>query len=226
MEHPGNKLQAVLFDLDGTLVDTADDFVPVVQQLRAEADREPMDPLLIRANVSNGARALVRLALEIEEQDAAFEQWRLRLLELYGDIVGRFARPYPGVRKLLTMLEERQIHWGVVTNKPRAYAEPLLEALQLNTKSLVCPDDVVTPKPHPESLQKACAELDCAEANTIYVGDHSRDIEAGRRANMYTIAAGYGYIAQDDDPRRWGADCTIADSHDLAREIFTEESIP
>jgi len=233
----GGKLKAVLFDLDGTLVDTADEFVVVVQQLRDEHGLQPMDPARIRASVSNGARALVTLGLGIEPQDPVFESKRLRLLDLYSEVLGSTARPYPGIPPLLIALAERGIAWGVATNKPRAYAEPLLIALGLLAPtdaeaqvptwpgveycgSLVCPDDVNERKPHPESLHRNCQDLLCAPHEAIYVGDHLRDIEAGRRAGMYTVAAAYGYIEADDNPADWGASARVDSSHQLTELIL------
>jgi 2-phosphoglycolate phosphatase len=217
------QLKAVIFDLDGTLVDTADEFVVVVQALRAEHGRDAMDPVRIRASVSNGARALVSLALGIPEEDPVFESKRLRLLELYTEVLGSVARPFPGIEPLVQELEQRGIAWGISTNKPRAYTAPLLERLDLQPApaSVVCPDDVKERKPHPESLYLNCRQLNCAPHQAIYVGDHQRDIEAGRRAGMYTIAAAYGYIEPDDDPRRWGADAHAGASTDLADLILT-----
>jgi N-acetyl-D-muramate 6-phosphate phosphatase len=201
------KLQAVIFDLDGTLVDTADEFVVVVQALRAEHGREPLPDQLIRSNVSNGARALTTLALDLQESAPEFENKRLRLLELYSEVLGTVASLYPGIQELLDAFSERNIRWGIATNKPRAYTEPLLAALDLSPApgSVVCPDDVTDRKPHPESLYLNCRHLDCSPANSVYIGDHQRDIEAGRRAGMVTIAATYGYIEDHDDPASWGA---------------------
>lgn len=216
-----SKLKAVLFDLDGTLVDTADEFVHVVQALRREHDLEPMEAARIRRSVSNGARALVSLGLDMPSEHAQFESKRLRLLELYSEVLGSSAQPYPGINVLLAELERRGIAWGVATNKPRAYAEPLLARIDLPPcPSLVCPDDVKDRKPHPESLYRNCRDLDCAPHEAIYIGDHRRDIEAGRRAGMLTIAAAYGYIEADDDPRDWGADLLTEDSASLAELIF------
>lgn len=217
MKHPGDALRAVIFDLDGTLVDTADDFVPVVQQLRAEYGEEPLDARLIRRSVSNGSRALVRLAFGLTENDDEFEPRRQRLLELYGEILGRYAQPYPGIVELLAELGERGLAWGIATNKPRAYTLPLMEMLDLRPAagSVICPDDVGQPKPHPESLERGCRELGCAPAQAIYIGDHSRDIEAGQRAGMFTIAAAYGYIEEGDDATRWGADAVASTSSAL-----------
>jgi phosphoglycolate phosphatase len=214
----------VLFDLDGTLVDTADDFIPVVQQLRADAGRPAMDAERIRATVSNGARALVELALDIDEGHPQFEDWRQRLLTLYAGILGRHARPYPGMRELLADLEARGLCWGIATNKPRELTHSLLAQLDLQAGSVVCPEDVKQRKPHPESLELACRELACAPGEAVYVGDHARDIEAGRGAGLYTIAAAYGYIEPGDAATAWGADAIIERSTDLAALLFSPRS--
>jgi len=215
-------LKAVLFDLDGTLVDTADEFVPVVQTLRAENGRGPMEPGRIRSSVSNGARALVSLGLSITEDTPGFEEKRLRLLELYSEIIGTLASPYPGINSLLHALQARGIRWGISTNKPRPYTEPLLEKLNIKPApgSVVCPEDVTHRKPHPESLYKNCKQLQCAPHEAIYIGDHRRDIEAGKRAGMFTIAAAYGYIEPDDNAADWGADAQANCSEALAEMIL------
>ena len=217
-----SKLKAVIFDLDGTLVDTADEFVVVVQALRAEHGHGPMDEDRIRASVSNGSRALVSLGLGMSENEPEFESKRLRLLELYSGVLGSVAKPYAGIEPLLAELSARNIGWGVATNKPRAYAEPLMQKLDIQPPcgSLVCPDDVKDRKPHPESLYRNCRDLGCAPHEAIYVGDHLRDIEAGRRAGMYTIAAAYGYIEPDDEPLSWGADALVNCSTELTELIL------
>lgn len=216
------NLKAVIFDLDGTLVDTADEFVPVVQALRAEHGHGEMDPQRIRASVSNGARALVSLGLGMSEDAPEFESKRLRLLELYSEVLGSLAKPYPGIEALLGELHKRGISWGISTNKPRVYTEPLLQRLNIQPQagSVVCPDDVTERKPHPESLYLNCTQLNCSSREAIYVGDHLRDIEAGRSAGMYTIAATYGYIEPDDDPYNWGADAHAGCSTELISLIL------
>jgi len=212
----------VIFDLDGTLVDTAGEFVVVVQQLRAEHDLPPMDSELIRTNVSNGAKALVTLSLDLRETDEDFEYKRLRLLEIYSTVLGSTATLYPGIQDLLDALHNRGISWGISTNKPRAYAEPLLERLSIQPAmgSLVCPDDVSNRKPHPEPLYLNCKQLDCAPHEAIYVGDHVRDIDAGRSAGIYTIAAAYGYIEAQDDPASWNANIIAKSSSELLSLIL------
>jgi phosphoglycolate phosphatase len=226
VRHPGEDLAAVVFDLDGTLVDTAGDFIPAVQQLRGEYGLPPMDPARIRRSVSNGSHALVQLALDTRPQHTGYEQARQRLLSLYAQALGRDARLYPGLDALLAELEARAIPWGIATNKPRQYTEPLLRALALSPAqgALVCPEDVAAAKPHPESLQRICAALDCAPSRCIYIGDHARDIEAGRRAGLFTIAAAYGYIEEGDDADSWGADSLVEDSRALSPAIWGSAS--
>lgn len=212
----------MLFDLDGTLVDTADEFIPVVQSLRAEHGLAPMDPELIRANVSNGARALVTLGLGIDVTATEFESKRLRLLELYSAVLGTQARPYAGIVALLERLHDNGISWGIATNKPRPYTVPLLEKLDIQPApgSVICPEDVTDRKPHPESLYRNCRDLGCAPHEAIYIGDHARDIEAGKRAGMFTIAAAYGYIGPGDSAAQWGASACAHSSEALDAIIF------
>jgi phosphoglycolate phosphatase len=220
MRHPGHGLKAVVFDLDGTLVDTTDDFIPAVLQLQDECGRAALPASRIRSSVSNGSRALVKLALTIEEDDPEFERHRERLLQLYAEVLGRFSKLYPGLGELLRELEARGIRWGIATNKPRAYTDPLLSTLGIHASSVVCPEDVAITKPDPECLHIACRELECETAEIIYVGDHARDIEAGQRAGSFTIAAAYGYIEPGDCAERWGADAIAGHSNALQDLIF------
>ena len=217
-----SALKAVVFDLDGTLVDTAQEFILVVQALRAEHGLDAMNEQRIRSTVSSGARALVRLGLNLQESEPEFESKRLRLLELYSGVLGSVAKPYPGIEALISSLQERGIAWGISTNKPRAYTDPLMAKLNFNPapSCVVCPDDVSETKPHPEPLYLSCKQIGCAPHQAIYVGDHRRDIEAGRRAGMYTIAAAYGYIEAGDKPSDWGANAQVACSTELSRMIL------
>lgn len=217
------SLKAVVFDLDGTLLDTAPEFVDVVQALRAEHDLAPMAPDRIRAVVSDGARAMVSLGLGISQQHPAFESKRQRFLDIYEAGLGRATAPYPGIVELLQAFRSAGIRWGISTNKPSYLAVPLLETLALEPapESIVCPDHVSQPKPHPEPLLLNCRHLACAPAEAIYIGDHRRDIDAGRAAGLYTIAAAYGYIHSDEDPADWEADSLATDSQQLHQLIST-----
>ena len=157
------QLKAVVFDLDGTLLDTAPEFIEVVQALRAEHGLPPMDHNAIRAVVSDGARAMVSLALDLPQDHPDFEDRRQRFLEIYAQDIGRATRPYPGIETLVRDLESAGIRWGISTNKPSYLTEPLLQRLGMQPPpaSVVCPDHVSQPKPHPEPLLLNCSQLEC-----------------------------------------------------------------
>jgi phosphoglycolate phosphatase len=216
-----HRLEAVVFDLDGTLLDTAPEFIAVVQQLRAEHDLGPLPEAEIRATVSDGARAMVALALDIRESDEIFESKRLRFLDIYAGQLGSATSLYAGIADLLNQLQDAGVTWGISTNKPSYLTDPLVATMDFEPApaSIVCPDHVSQPKPHPEPLLLNCRQLGCEPANTIYIGDHLRDIEAGRAAGMYTIAAAYGYIHSDDNPGAWGADQVASDGYALANLV-------
>lgn len=210
----------VLFDLDGTLLDTAPDFCAVLQTMTDEMGLASIPESRVRQSVSNGARALVEMAFGTRPDDAGFEPLLARLLTLYGQQIGESrALLYPGMDELLRYLEDQRIPWGVVTNKAVRFSAPLLEAMALHTRCavLVCPDHVSRSKPDPEPLLLACQRLNRSPAAGLYVGDHERDISAGRAAGMYTVAAAYGYLAADDPAQRWGADMIIDDAQALTR---------
>jgi len=210
-------MKAVLFDLDGTLFDTAPDFVVVLNQLRQQEQLPPLADATIREVVSNGARAMVRLGFGVDEGETGFGELRQRLLDLYLMHLAKHTIPFPGIEKLLNELAENDIAWGVVTNKPSAYTIPLLQAFaHLPTpRAIICPDDVTHRKPDPEPILLACSRIGCDPAEAIYVGDHERDIMAGRAAGMPTIACTYGYIDSDDDPENWQADHLIHDASEI-----------
>ncbi len=211
-------ITSVLFDLDGTLVDTAADFAAVLDEMTAAAGIAPVTPESVHQTVSNGARALVELAFGIDEQDVQFKALHTRLLALYGErILQTQSTLYPGMERLLSFLEQRGIHWGVVTNKPEQFSIPLLRSLGLldRCQTLVCPEHVTFTKPHPEPLLLACRQLGCEPSAGVYVGDHPRDISAGQQAGMYTVAAAYGYVPASPPVSEWGADMIVAHVNDI-----------
>lgn len=218
---PPAVLQAVVFDLDGTLLDTAEDFVLIAQQMRRNHGLPPISPERIRQTVSGGAAAMVTAAMEHPPEHPAHEDLRQEFLRLYDEILGQGTRPYPGLTELVTCLGEAGIGWGVATNKMRRFAEPLMARMPFNPSagSLVTPCDVSRAKPDPESILLSCRNLSAEPENTLYIGDHLRDIEAGRAAGCFTIAASYGYLADEDDPAEWHADATAESSESLADMI-------
>lgn len=215
--------KAVLFDLDGTLIDTAPDFIRIVQNMCREAEIPVLDADLIRARVSEGARAMVKLVYPSHLDEATFLKHRDRFLSEYQDNIAVDTQLFDGMDELLQDLEQRAIPWGIVTNKPRYLSEILLDALDLKTRCavLVCPDDVHRTKPDPEPMYLAASQLDLDAEDIIYVGDHPRDIDAGRSADMLTILAGYGYLPHDakDDLDAWNADYIVHTVEQLHAEI-------
>ncbi|WKT61955.1 HAD-IA family hydrolase [Microbulbifer thermotolerans] len=210
-------MKAVLFDLDGTLFDTAPDFIRVLNQLRREEQLPPLPDSEIRAVVSNGARALVTLGFGTDENHPTFEGLRQRLLDLYLAHLAEKTQPFPGIEPLLHRLSERGIAWGIVTNKPEAYTTRLMRAFShLPTPgAVICPDHVANRKPDPEPILLACQQIGCRPEEAIYAGDHERDIAAGRAAGLPTIACSYGYIDNGDDPARWGADHLVHSAEEI-----------
>ncbi len=208
-------IAAVLFDLDGTLLDTAPDFYTVVNKLLAEENKPLLTRQQVQENVSNGARALIRTAFHCDVGDAAFDALLQRLLDLYAENLAIDTRCFPGIDSTLKWCKSQNIPWGIVTNKPSRFTNPIVEQLQLNPAVVICPDHVQNTKPDPEPLFLACEKLGCNASDTVYIGDHLRDIECGRDAGSITIATAYGYIAADDSAHHWGADYVVDSAEEL-----------
>jgi 2-phosphoglycolate phosphatase len=205
------RLRAVLFDMDGTLLDSAPDFIAVAQAMRAARDLPPIAEQLIRQQISGGARAMVASAFAITPEADGFEALRQEFLDRYQQHCAVFTRPFDGIEQLLTDIEQAKLIWGVVTNKPLRYAEPIMQQLGLAQRSaiLICPEHVTHSKPDPEPMLLACARLGLEPASVLFVGDDLRDIESGRAAGTRTAAVRYGYIHHDDNPNHWGADAVV-----------------
>lgn len=218
--------EAVLFDLDGTLIDTAPDFAGVLNRQLAAHGRQPLPYETIRASVSQGARAVVALGFadRYPVDSVEFEGIRQEFLSNYLHHLADETRLFPDMDTLLTGLEALGIPWGIVTNKPSLYTMPLLKALKLDTRCSVtiCPDMVTHTKPHPEPMLKAAKALGIDPEQCLYVGDHVRDIEAGRAASMTTVAVSYGYIQDGDNPADWHADYLVDSVFELSRLLGIE----
>ncbi|MDO6562774.1 HAD-IA family hydrolase [Amphritea sp. 1_MG-2023] len=213
--------EAVLFDLDGTLIDTAPDFHAVINRLLAEQQRSPVSYTFLRRYVSHGARAMIAAAFQLTEQDSTFDSLHQRMLELYLQHLDIDTKPFTGIPNLLHWLGEQQIPWGIVTNKPECYTTPVMRGLNLQPApgSIICPDHVKQKKPHPEALFLACQQLDCNPARSVYIGDHRRDIEAGLSAGMQTIGVSYGYLDEHEDIASWNSHFQV-DHADQIRPIL------
>jgi len=208
----------VLFDLDGTLLDTAPDLAAAVNAARSLRTLAPLPFSMIRPSVSHGSFALARVGCEFDETSHAFEQFRHDLLESYAANVARQSSLFDGMDELLRELESTGIPWGIVTNKPEYLTTPLLRQLDLTERAavVICGDTAQNKKPHPEPLLLAAARIKAQPQRCVYIGDAERDIVAGKAAGMATIVALYGYIGKLDSPHEWGADATIGHPLELS----------
>ena len=197
--------------MDGTLLDTAPDFIAVCQAMLQARNLPAVDDQLIRDQISGGARAMVAATFAMDIQADGFEALRLEFLERYQKHCAVLSKPFDGMAELLTDIEQARLIWGVATNKPVCFAAPIMQQLGLAERSavLVCPDHVSRSKPDPEMLLLACAKIGVQPGEVLFVGDDERDIEAGRAAGCKTAAVTYGYIHPDDNPRHWGADVVV-----------------
>lgn len=218
----GAQIAAVFFDLDGTLVDSAPDMVVAMRRLRAERGEPEADMSVIGHVVSKGGRAMIRRGFP-QADETLVETLLPRFLELYAGEIATHTRTYPGVDALLDTLEARSIPWGVVTNKPGWLARALLAKLTLDHRcaALVTGDCLPRRKPDPDTLLHACTLVQVDPASSIYVGDDARDVEAGRRAGMGTVAAAWGYL-DGEDPRDWQADRVVAQPSELLATLGIE----
>ena len=214
--------EAVLFDLDGTLIDTAPEFISIALQLRKQVGLPPIPPQLIQENISDGVLTIIKTALEIHPDDPKSDGWVQKFLTAYCDKLGSKSKPYPGIEELIRDLFSNGILWGVVTNKREIFARPLLEKMSFKPPAnvLVTPDHVQRPKPDPEPVLLACELLKCSPSKVVLVGDNCRDIISAKRAGCMTISAGYGYIKQGESTKEWLADIDVQSSNQLASIII------
>jgi phosphoglycolate phosphatase len=197
--------------MDGTLLDTAPDFIAICQAMLADRELPPIADKLIRDQISGGARAMVAATFAMSPEAPEFEALRLEFLERYQVGCAVHSHLFDGMAELLADIEKANLIWGVVTNKPVRFAEPIMQQLKLAERSalLICPDHVTRSKPDPEPLILACRMLDLDPASVLFVGDDLRDIESGRDAGTRTAAVRYGYIHPHDNPDHWGADVVV-----------------
>ena len=220
-------IAAILFDLDGTLIDTAPDMGAALNNLLIEEGLAPIPLEIIRPYVSQGALVLTRLGFSEQVAESEIEPLRLRYLDHYRAIVADDSVLFDCFEEVLDRLEERNIPWGIVTNKPQWLTTPLLEQMGLHKRAavVICGDTLEKRKPHPLPLIVAAETIGIACKNCVYVGDDPRDIEAGRAAKMKTLIAAYGYISKDTSLDEWQAGGIIESPLDLLTHPLVRGSL-
>lgn len=209
----------ILFDLDGTLVDTAPDLGYALNIQRERHGLSALPEQVIRPFASHGSRGLLSVGFNLKPEDASFLDMRDEYLNIYDEVFTRSPILFDGFAEVLSELESRKIPWGIVTNKPRRFSEPLVKAMQLHERvsCLVCGDDAPRPKPYPDTLFMACKMAGVDAQDCLYVGDAERDVQAGKAAGMKTVIALFGYIDKTDRPWEWGADSMIEQPADMLK---------
>lgn len=213
------KVKAVLFDLDGTFVDTAPDLGLALNMQRERHGLPPLPLEVIRPHASHGSRGLLGIGFGLRPEDAEFAVMREEYLGLYEMVFLRQPRLFDGIMEVLQDLEHHRIAWGIVTNKPRRFTAPLLDRLGLARRaaSIVSGDDCIRSKPYPDTLLLASQQIGVVPQDCVYVGDARRDIEAGHAAGMKTVVSRYGYLDTRDRPEEWGAEGMIDTPLELLR---------
>lgn len=208
---PPPLIRAVLFDLDGTLADTAGDLALALNRLRLEHQFAPLPLERTRPYTSSGARGLLKIGFDLDPDDASYALMKERFLDLYGESLCVHTQLFEGMAELLGELDRKTIAWGIVTNKSKRFTEPLVRLLDLHTRAacIVSGDTTAKPKPAPDPLLHAAEVLRVDASACLYVGDDVRDVQSARAAGMPVIAAGWGYLGTEGDPSQWGADAVV-----------------
>jgi phosphoglycolate phosphatase len=210
-------IEVVLFDLDGTLVDTAPDLAAAVNRLRRERGLDALPLEQLRPFASHGARGMIGRAFGLGPGEPEYESLREQFLRYYGEALCVESRLFPGMNETLEALERRGRRWGIVTNKIARFTDPLVAALGLAERAacVVSGDTTAYAKPHPAPLLHALRACAAVAERAVYVGDDLRDVQAGRAAGVTTVVAGYGYMGDGSDGSNWGGDYVIAQPRGL-----------
>lgn len=211
------SVRAVLFDLDGTLLDSAPDLAGACNDMRAERGLSALPFAQLRRLVGSGARGMVGAGFDIAPGDDGYEPLRDEFLRRYEQRMTRDTALFPEVPTLLDGLRQLGLPWGIVTNKAARFAVPLVDwlGLERTVATLVCGDTTPHSKPHPAPLLEAARQVGVPAAGCIYIGDDHRDIEAGRAAGMQTLVAAWGYLGAGSQIAEWGADGVVQTPGDV-----------
>ena len=214
-------IEAVLLDLDGTFADTAPDLAAALNHVRGLHQLPPLPPETVRPQASHGSIGLLKLGFNIEPDAPNFAALRETFLNYYDTHICVHTTLFPGMAQLIETLEQRNLPWGIVTNKPHRFTVPLMQALGYARRAacLVSGDTCARAKPYPDPLLKASELLRVAPQHCLYLGDDQRDIQAGRAAGTKTLIARYGYIAAQENLAAWQADGTIHSPMELIAHL-------
>jgi phosphoglycolate phosphatase len=211
--------RAVLFDLDGTLIDSAPDLAAAANGLRSARGLPPLPYEFLRPMVGAGARGMVGLAFGVAPGQPEFEPLKQEFLSRYEEGLLLRTRVFRDMEPVLSQLDAERVPWGIVTNKATRYTEPVVHGLGLRRRAavVICGDTTPHSKPHPEPLLEAARRLAVSPADCIYIGDDLRDVQAGRAAGMGVLAAGWGYLGQGESIEKWGADAVLQHPLDVLK---------
>lgn len=212
-----SQVRAILFDLDGTLADTSPDLTDALNQLLNLHGKDSLEYGLVRKHTSRGSIAMIELGFGEPLEEKLGLQLRDEFMQIYADMLCNKTRLFPGVPELLDFLDQANMPWGIVTNKPGKLAEPLIQALDIAFRAIctVSGDSLSRRKPSPDQLFHAANMLGVDETDCMYMGDDPRDVQAAKAASMKTAVAAYGYIQDNQDPNSWGADVVFENALEL-----------
>ena len=221
-----NRYQLALFDFDGTMADTAGDMVNALNILLKRYKKSPLPLEQLRCYVSNGTPALLKIGFGCTPNSSNFEELKNQFLEIYEENVCSYTVLFSGMEKILEQCEKTNLPWGIVTNKPEYLTILVLNQLGLSdlVACLVGGDTISERKPSPAPILHACSMVDIAPEHSVYIGDSSRDIDAGKAAGVETVAAAYGYILPGDDPYGWGAHYSVDTVGDIAHRLWSNHT--
>tara|TARA_Y100000992_G_scaffold25093_1_gene14232 strand:+ start:5425 stop:6090 length:666 start_codon:yes stop_codon:yes gene_type:complete len=207
-----SNIKLVLFDLDGTLIDTAPDFITSLNNVLSKYNKKNLTSNEIKTHISEGSSKLIKYAFNIKEDHQEFDKFKDEFLLEYKKNLTASSDLFDGIEEVLNYLDKNKIFYGVVTNKYHEYTDPIIESFpQLkNLKIVVCPDDVSVSKPHPEGILLACKKLGVSPENTVFLGDHQNDLKAGISAGASVIGCLYGYSLTETDKETY--DCMFVDA--------------
>lgn len=216
------KVTSVLFDLDGTLADTAPDLAYALNQQRLKRGMPELSVADLRIHASSGARGLLQQGFGIRPEDAGYLAMRDEFLDIYERNLARSSALFPGVSSLLDEIEDRGLAWGIVTNKAERFTFPLLRALRLINRAscVICGDTTLHAKPHPAPLIEALSRIRATSDECLYVGDDERDVQSGHAAGMKVVVVRYGYLGNGRPPEEWGTDLFVDTPEELGAILF------